>query len=158
MALRSTLRLTLSPAQRTALERLRRAHRTPQQLAARAWIILLAGAGKGVRETAHRGGRGQDGPVLATALARWQGRAQHRRPSGRRAALGCAGEFTAEQVRAIVALACEPPSLSGRPITPWSQSELAREAVRRGVQVPPRPEMTEEAKKAFVERARTILA
>jgi hypothetical protein len=46
---------------------------------------------------------------------------------------GAPATFTAEQVCAIVALACEPPSASGRPITHWSQSELAREAVRRGV-------------------------
>ena len=42
-------------------------------------------------------------------------------------------DLAAEQVCAIIALACEPPSASGRPITHWSQSELAREAVRRGV-------------------------
>jgi hypothetical protein len=46
---------------------------------------------------------------------------------------GAPATFTAEQVCAIIALACEPPSASGRPITHWSQSELAREAVRRGV-------------------------
>ena len=32
------------------------------------------------------------------------------------------------------------------------------EAVRRGVQVPPRPEMTDDARRKFVEGARTILA
>ena len=53
MALRSTLSVTLSPEQKAALERLLRAHRTPQQLALPAWIILLAGDGKGVRETAR---------------------------------------------------------------------------------------------------------
>ena len=53
MALRSAFSVTLSPEQKTALERLHRAHHTPQQLALRAWIILLAGDGKGVRETAR---------------------------------------------------------------------------------------------------------
>jgi putative transposase len=39
--------------------------------------------------------------------------------------------FTPEQICAILALACEPPEASGVPITHWSQSALAREAVKR---------------------------
>ncbi len=46
---------------------------------------------------------------------------------------GAPAHFTAEQVCAIIALACEPPSACGRPITHWSQNELAREAVKRGL-------------------------
>ena len=41
--------------------------------------------------------------------------------------------FGAEQICAIVALACERPSDSGRPITHWTQAELADEAVKRGI-------------------------
>src|ERR687897_132982 len=41
--------------------------------------------------------------------------------------------FTAQQICAIVALACEPPDASGVPITHWSQSALAREAIKRGL-------------------------
>jgi putative transposase len=42
--------------------------------------------------------------------------------------------FTPEQVVRIVALACEDPwEQSGRPITHWSTSELADEAVKRGI-------------------------
>jgi GSH-dependent disulfide-bond oxidoreductase len=40
----------------------------------------------------------------------------------------------------------------------WAETIGAREAVKRGVQVPPRAEMTDEAKRQFIERARTILA
>jgi hypothetical protein len=32
-----------------------------------------------------------------------------------------------------MALACEPPEQSNLPLSQWSQSELAREAVRRGI-------------------------
>jgi transposase len=46
---------------------------------------------------------------------------------------GAPATFTAEQACAIIALACEPPAASGRPITHWSQNELAREAVKRGL-------------------------
>jgi transposase len=134
MALRSTLCVTLSREQKTALERLLRAHSTPQQLALRARIILLAGDSKGVRETARivaveaktvrlwrrRWLAGKDADSVADRLA-----------DAPRS--GAPATFTTEQVCAIVALACEPPSASGRPITHWSQNELAREAVRRGL-------------------------
>ena len=41
----------------------------------------------------------------------------------------------AEQICAIIAIACEPPSASDRPITQWSQQEVADEAMRRGIVV-----------------------
>ena len=34
---------------------------------------------------------------------------------------------------AILALACEPPEKSGRPITHWTAKELADEAIKRGI-------------------------
>ena len=37
------------------------------------------------------------------------------------------------QVARIVALACEAPGASGRPISQWSTTELAAEIVRRGI-------------------------
>jgi transposase len=46
---------------------------------------------------------------------------------------GSPGTFTAEQVTQILALACEPPSQSGRPIETWTGRELADEAVKRGI-------------------------
>jgi putative transposase len=134
MALRSALSVTLSPEQKAALEHLRRAHRTPQQLAPRAWIILLAGDGKGVRETART--VAVEAKTVRLWRRRWlagKGEASvaHRLADAPRS--GAPATFTAEQVCAIVALACEPPAASGRPITHGSQSELAREAVRRGL-------------------------
>ena len=39
----------------------------------------------------------------------------------------------AEQVCAIVALACEAPAHSGRPITQWTGREIADEIMRRGI-------------------------
>jgi putative transposase len=134
MALRSTWCLTLSPEQRAALERLRRAHHTPQPLALRAWIILLAGDGRGVRETARLV------KVESRTVRRWRRRWRAAKDADRVAdrpadapRSGAPATFTAEQVRAIVALACEPPSASGCPITHGSQSALARAAVGRGL-------------------------
>jgi transposase len=44
---------------------------------------------------------------------------------------GSPGTYSAEQVTQIIAIACEPPSQSGRPIETWTGRELADEAVQR---------------------------
>jgi transposase-like protein len=46
---------------------------------------------------------------------------------------GSTGKFTAEQVTQILAVACEPPELSGRPIDRWTHRELADEVVLRKI-------------------------
>jgi putative transposase len=46
---------------------------------------------------------------------------------------GAVPKFSAEQVTQILALACEPPEDSGRPVTHWTPTELAAEAKQRGI-------------------------
>lgn len=46
---------------------------------------------------------------------------------------GNPGKFTPEQITQILALACESPEQSGRPITHWTYKELADEAKKRGL-------------------------
>jgi putative transposase len=46
---------------------------------------------------------------------------------------GSPGKFSAEQVTQILAVACEPPQDSGRPVTHWTPAELADEVQKRGV-------------------------
>jgi hypothetical protein len=46
---------------------------------------------------------------------------------------GAPPTFSAEQVVRIVALACEPPADSDRPISHWTPRDLAEEAVHRGI-------------------------
>lgn len=46
---------------------------------------------------------------------------------------GAPGTFTAEQLALIFAVACEPPEKSGRPLTYWTQAELADEVRQRGI-------------------------
>jgi len=46
---------------------------------------------------------------------------------------GTPATFTAAQVSQIVALACEPPKLSGRPIDCWTHRELRDEAIKRKI-------------------------
>lgn len=47
--------------------------------------------------------------------------------------LGSPGKFTAEQITLILAVACESPELSDRPVTHWTHRELADEVVKRGM-------------------------
>ena len=107
---RSAEPIVLSAVEREELDRLVRGHSTPQQLALRARIILLAAEGIGNRESARRLGvtvqtvrcwrrRWDDEPDLALA----DRLADAPRP-------GTPPTFTAEQICAIVALACEPPA------------------------------------------------
>lgn len=46
---------------------------------------------------------------------------------------GSPGKFTAEQIVGLIAIACEPPDKSDRPVTSWTGSELADEASKRGL-------------------------
>ena len=46
---------------------------------------------------------------------------------------GAPGKFTPEQVTQILAVACEPPEKSGRPITHWTAQELTDEVIQRGI-------------------------
>lgn len=46
---------------------------------------------------------------------------------------GAPGTFTAEQIAQILAVACEPPEKSGRPITHWTHRELQNEVIKRGI-------------------------
>ena len=125
----------LSAAERAALERLARAHTTGQQLAVRARVVLLAADGLTTSEVARALG-------LDVGTAR-QWRARWRRYQdvpldevGVAARLadapkpGAPARLTPEQVCQIVALACELPATTGRPISQWTGRELADEVVR----------------------------
>jgi putative transposase len=46
---------------------------------------------------------------------------------------GTPAKFTAEQIVQILALSCEDPQASGRPVTHWTPPELAAEVVQRGL-------------------------
>jgi putative transposase len=126
--------VTTTPQERV-LTRLVRAHTTPQKLAERAQMILLAAAGTGVRESARQ--LGVWPKTVRHWLARWRSAAEavpvaERLADAPRA--GAPATFTPEQICAIVALACEQPAAeSDLPLSHWSRSELARCAVERGI-------------------------
>jgi putative transposase len=141
--------LDLTPRQHELLERLTRRHSAPQQLICRVQIILLAAAGHNNSQISRH-----------VSLDRTQVRLWRRRwltAAPRLAALeasnpddpaltrafmdlladaprpGTPPTFSPEQVVQIVALACEDPADSGRPISSWTPRELAAEAVKRDI-------------------------
>jgi putative transposase len=125
--------VTLSSEERSELERLIRSHSTAQQLACRARMIVMAADGAGVGETARELGVWRKGVSFWRArwLAGGGGTAAERLADAPRS--GAPATITAEQTCAIVALACERPQDGGVPLSQWSASDLAREAVRRGI-------------------------
>jgi transposase len=127
--------IVLSPEERCALEQLTRCPSTPQALAQRARMILMAGDGARVDETAARLGVWRK--TVSQWRARWLSSSGSGSPVSERLSdaprSGAPARITAEQICQIVALACELPCESDRPVTHWSQRELADEAMRRGI-------------------------
>lgn len=132
------VRIELEQASREALIVLTRRHTTPQQLVPRARIVLLAGEGKNNAQIAQELGVSID--MARLWRRRWQSfagiplaelsvteRLEDAPRPGKPVTIG------PEQVCQIVALACEAPEKSGRPISQWSGREIADEIVARGI-------------------------
>ncbi len=141
-------KITITERQHDILRTLHDAVTAPSHLRQRASLILLAFDGLRNDEIAEQVGLGQR-PV-GLWRRRWA-KAWNRlidlECSETHAALrraieavltdgprpGAPGKFTPEQVTQILAVACEPPEKSGRPITHWTAHELADEVVKRGI-------------------------
>jgi hypothetical protein len=128
----------LSDEQCQALQAFIRRHSASQQLVLRARIVLQAADGQCNAAIAHALRVGRDMVRL------WRGRwalfppiplaelgLEERLSDAPRS--GKTPGITAEQVCAIVAMACEAPEQSGRPITHWTQREIADEVIKRGI-------------------------
>lgn len=128
----------LSDAARAALERLIRRHTTPQHLALRARIVLAAADGRNNAQIARE-------LDLSLDMARlWRQRwrvldavSLEELPVLERLAdaprSGKPVRISAEQVCQILELACEAPERSGRPISQWSEREIADEIRSRKI-------------------------
>jgi transposase len=144
----SAAKVVISERQEAVLRKLSTATTVAKRLAQRATIILLAFAGVANQDIARQAGLGRH--QVGTWRRRWQGAFANlirieclEGPPALRRAIedlladeprpGCPGKFTAEQLTLLIALACEPPEQSGRPITHWTGKELAEEAVARGI-------------------------
>jgi hypothetical protein len=134
--------------QQNILQKMRRSTTAPQRLIQRVGIILMAFSGALNADIASQIGRS------AKQAGLWRRRWQESfdalvaiecRESeaalcraiedvlGDAPRSGSRGTFSAEQVTQILAVACEPPERSGRPIDRWTHRELADEVVLRGI-------------------------
>lgn len=139
----------VSRRQRDILEAIRRTKKAAQRLVERASIVLMSSEAMADREQGERLG------VNRQRVERWRRRwneaeerlAQAEQADASDADLkamivdiladrprsGAPTKFAAEQITDIVALACESPKDSGLPISHWTPSDLAREAVNRKI-------------------------
>lgn len=137
--------VNLSDSEQEVLEKLVQRHSTEQQIALRARIVLAAAEGQNnaqiaralqiSRDTAHLWRqRWLDWQAVPLADLSAEERLEDLpRP-------GAPPRIKADQVCQIVALACEKPEQSERPITHWTGREIADEIVKRGIveQISPR--------------------
>ena len=125
--------IVLSPDERQELMTLTRAHKTPQHVSFRAQLIVQLADGHNTRKVAD---------ALSTSrltVRRWrrhwlersEGSVLERLQDAQRP--GTPATFSPEQWCQIMAIACEPPESSGRPISHWTPREIAAEAIKRGI-------------------------
>jgi transposase len=144
----SAAKVVITERQQTLLRQMAAASTSPVRLAQRAEVVLRAFAGEENRTIAAA--IGLDPTAVGVWRRRWakawpklvqvecaESQAAHRRAVEEVLSdaprSGNPGKFTPEQITLILALACEPPEKSGRPITHWTAAELADEARRRGI-------------------------
>jgi putative transposase len=130
--------IELTAEERRELEALVRRRTAPQQVVPRARIVLLAAEGVSSSRIARE--LGLDVDTVRLWRQRWRGFAgvaladvsvEERLADAPRP--GTPARISPEQVCRIVALACEAPSASGRPISQWGSREIADEIMRRGI-------------------------
>jgi transposase len=128
----------LSDAERQGLDELVRRHRTAQQVALRARIVLAAGEGYNNVQIGRQLSVSLD--MVRLWRERWlilQPASLEDLPVADRLSdaprPGKPRRISAEQVCQIVELACEAPERSGRPISQWTAREIADEIKRRGI-------------------------
>jgi len=127
--------LNLTLGDRQELEKLINRHNTPQQVAIRAKIILLANKGSNNREI------GRELNVSRYMARRWRNRwlelterclpVIERLKDNERS--GTPAKFNMEQIVELFALACSKPEDYGRPISDWTARELAEEIEKQDI-------------------------
>jgi putative transposase len=141
--------LELSAQQRALLQQLVRRQTADQRLVRRASLLLALASNHCLGAVARQLGltrltvRYWRDRFLQTCPALRQAEADQATPSQLLALLeevlddaprpGTPATFTPEQVVQIVAVACEPPAQSGRPISHWTPRELADEVRKRHI-------------------------
>lgn len=148
--------IAISEGQKKILEQIARRTSNPYRLVRRAQLILRAAEG------ANNSQISRQLQLHRNQVRLWRQRWQLAKESLRKAEVegssdtilkeriinvlsdefrrGSNAKFSVEQIVQIVAMACEDPGQSERPVTHWTPGELADEAVKRGTveQISPR--------------------
>src|SRR5215203_6015732 len=141
-------KLIVTERQQTILRSMTRSGTCPQAVAQRARMILLAFDGLDNEDIA--GHVGCERHAVGPWRHRWADAFQRlvlveccETPSALPHAMtellsdrprsGSPGKFTAEQITQVLAVACEEPAASDRPVTHWTPRELADEVIKRGI-------------------------
>ena len=123
----------LTEEEREILVQITRKRTAEQNMVRRARILLMSDSG--VRNQTIASELGVGNQVVTIWTKRWCETAG--RPVLERLKdlprSGVPDKFTPEQHCLIVALSCEKPADHGRPITDWTQRELAEEAIKQGI-------------------------
>ena len=140
--------ILVSPAQRDVLQRIQRQQTADQRLVRRASLILALAAQPCIDAVARQLG------LTRVTVRAWRDRwlevmevlrraEQEQTPQQFRRLVemilddaprpGKPATFTPEQIVQIIAVACEPPEQSGRPISHWTSRGLADEVQKRGI-------------------------
>lgn len=143
--------IALTARQQRVVEGIIRRETSTQQQVRRAKVIVAAAAGAnneqiarqlGVTDDTTRTWRGRwaaaEEALLAAELEGGEGddralEAIVREVLADEPRPGAPARFTPEQLCQIMAVACEPPGDSARPISQWTPRELADEAIQRGI-------------------------
>lgn len=128
--------ISLSGNERKQLVTLSRKLNAPYKYVIRAKIILMAAEGISHRRIAEKTDSSSE--VVTKWVKRWnetstseEDNVEYRLKDLQRS--GSPNKFTAEQKCKIVSLACEKPEIYGRPVTHWTNGELADEAKKQGI-------------------------
>lgn len=129
------IRVKVDDEERLELERLVRSPSSSQGMVVRANIILQSSKKNSNRRVADSLG------VSVDTVTQWTQRWEHCQKNGEPTLSrlldlprsGRPSEIEPEQLCKLVALACESPEVYGRPITHWTQRELADEAIKQGI-------------------------
>lgn|SRR2546428_1811010 len=131
-------KIVLSEKEFTELTQITRRHRSEQQQVIRANISLLAAQGRSNGKIAKELSIHIDTARLwRDRWAMLQGIDVEKLSIAERLVdaprPGKPSKITAEQRCQIAALACEAPSMSGRPISQWTEREIADEVMEKGI-------------------------
>jgi transposase len=148
MALPFAISINVSAKQRAELEQITRRHKSPQQIALRARIILLAAEGQTNQNIADTLDISR--PSVSEWRSRWAeaagainaAEAADRKDDFEALIMdtlsdkprsGAPAEFTAEQVCQIIAVSRENPLASQHPVSHWAPAILQAEVIKRGI-------------------------